>query len=48
VAGGKTADVQGHAGKPGDLRFLPLGEKSIGNAALVEHLDCACVETARA
>jgi hypothetical protein len=48
VAGGKAADVELDPGKPGDLRPLPLGEEPIGNAALIEDLEGARVEAARA
>ena len=48
VAGGKVADVEMDPGEPGDLRLLPLGEEPIGNAALIENLDGACVQAARA
>jgi hypothetical protein len=35
-------------GKPGGLRLLPLGEEPVGNAALIEDLEGARVEAARA
>ena len=48
VAGGKGADVEMDPGKPGDLRLLPLRKEAIGDAALVENLDGARVQTAGA
>ena len=46
VPGGKVADVQRIAGEPRDLRHLPLREEPIGDSALIEHLDGACVQAA--
>jgi len=34
--------------EPGDLRHLPLRKKPIGDSALIEDLDAACVQAARA
>src|SRR5262249_51448930 len=48
MPGGKVADVQRGPGEPRDLRHLPLRQEPIGDAALVEHLDGGCVQTARA
>ena len=48
VAGGKAAEIEMDPGKPGGLRLLPLGEEPIGNAALIEDLEGARVEAARA
>ena len=48
VAGGKAADVEMDPGKPGGLRLLPLGEEPIGDAALIEDLEGARMQTARA
>jgi hypothetical protein len=48
VAGGEVADVEGDAGEPLHLHRLPGREEAIGDAALVEHLDGARVEAARA
>ena len=48
VPGGKVADVQRDPGEPRDLRHLPLRQEPIGDPALIEHLDGACVQTARA
>ena len=48
VPGGKVADVERDAGEPRDLRHLSLREEPIGDSALVEDLDRACVQTARA
>ena len=48
VPGGKVADVQADAGEPRDLSHLPLREEPIGDSALIEDLDGACVQTARA
>jgi hypothetical protein len=48
VPGGKVADVQRRPGEARDLRHLPLREEPFGDAALVEHLDRACVQTTRA
>jgi hypothetical protein len=41
VAGGKAAEIEMDPGKPGGLRFLPLRQKPVGNAALIENLDSA-------
>ena len=46
VAGGKIADVERRRRQSRDLRLLPLGEKPIGDAALIEDLDGARVQTA--
>ena len=46
VPGGKVADVQRDAGEPRDLGHLPLREEPIGDPALIEDLDGACVQTA--
>ena len=48
VAGGKAAEVEMDPGKPDGLRLLPLGEEPIGNAALIEDLEGARVQAARA
>jgi hypothetical protein len=45
VARGEVADVERDPGEPLDLRRLPLVEEPLGDAALVEHLDRAGVET---
>ena len=47
VPGGEVADVQGYV-EVHDLMHLSLREESIGDAALVEDLDGACVQTAGA
>ena len=44
----KIADAQGDQGEPPDLRRLSLREEPIGDAALVEDLDGARVQTAGA
>ena len=46
VAGGEVADVQRDPGERLDLHRLPLREEPIGDAALIEHLDGARVQTA--
>ena len=48
VPGGKVADVQPDPGERRDLHHLPLREEPIGDATLIEHLDRARVQTARA
>jgi hypothetical protein len=48
VPGWEVADVQTHAAEPRDLSHLPLREEPIGDAALIEHLDRARVQTAGA
>jgi hypothetical protein len=48
VAGGEITDVQGDSTEPLDLHRLPLLEKPVGDAALIEHLDGARVQTAGA
>jgi hypothetical protein len=45
---GKVADVQSDAGERRHLRHLSLREEPIGDAPLIEHLDRARVQTARA
>src|SRR6185295_9269602 len=42
----KVADAQGDQGEPSDLRRLSLREEPIGDAALIEDLDGARVQTA--
>ena len=44
MPGGKAADVQRGPGEPRDLSHLSLREEPIGDAALVEDLDGACVQ----
>ncbi len=44
VTGGKVADVQLDVGEPRHLRLLPLGQEPIRNAALIQNLDCACMQ----
>ena len=46
MPGGKVADVQRDAGELPDLDHLPLREEPIGDAALIEDLDGARVQTA--
>jgi hypothetical protein len=41
MPGGKVADVQGSPGERRDLHHLPLGQESIRDSALIEHLDGA-------
>jgi hypothetical protein len=48
VPGRIVADIQSNAGEPDDLGNLPLRQEPIGNAALIEDLDAARVQTARA
>jgi hypothetical protein len=48
VPGGKVADVQWGSSEPRDLSLLPLREEPIGDSALIEDLNRACVQTARA
>ena len=48
MAGGEVADVQRDPGERLDLHRLPLREEPIGDAALIEHLDGARVQTAGA
>ena len=48
VSGGKVADVQGGPGERRDLHCLPLRKEPIGYSTLIEHLDGACMQTARA
>ena len=44
VPGGEVADVQRDAGEPRDLGNLSLGEEPVGDPALIEDLDGACVQ----
>ena len=48
MPGGKVADVQADPGEPRDLGHLPLREEPIGDAALIEDLDGAGLQTAGA
>ena len=48
MAGGKVADVQPDPGEPRDLSRRPLREEPVGDAALIEDLDGARVQTAGA
>jgi len=48
VAGGEITDVQGDSTEPLDLHRIPLLEKPVGDAALIERLDGARVQTAGA
>ena len=48
VAGREVADVERDQREPRDLRGLPLREETIGDASLIEHLDRARVQAARA
>jgi hypothetical protein len=48
VASGKVADVEGDSGEALDLHRLPGLEEPVGDAALVEHFDRACVQAAGA
>jgi hypothetical protein len=48
VAGGEVAYVQRDPGEPLDLHRLALGEEPVRDAALIEHLDGARVQTAGA
>ena len=48
MAGGKAAEIEMDSGKRDGLRLLPLGKEAIGNAALIEDLEGARVESARA
>ena len=48
MAGGEVADVQRDPGERLDLHRLPLVQEPISDAALVEHLDGARVQTAGA
>jgi hypothetical protein len=48
VTGRKVADVQGDPGEAPDLSHLSLGEEAIRDPTLVEDLDAARVQTARA
>ncbi len=41
VPGGKVADIQAGSGERSGLRFLPLRQKPVGDAALIENLDGA-------
>ena len=41
MPGGKVADVQSDLGEPRNLCDLAAGQESIGDSALVEHLDGA-------
>ena len=43
---GKIADVQTDPSETCDLRHLPLRKEPIGDSALIEHFDGACVQTA--
>src|SRR5207247_4485741 len=46
MPGGKVADVELGRGKPRDLSLLPFGKESLGDSALIENLDGACVQSA--
>ena len=46
MAGGKAGKVEGHPGEADGLRLLALAKEPVGDAALVEDLDRAGVETA--
>ena len=48
VPRGKVADVQRDPSEARDLRHLPLRQEAISEATLIELLDGACVQTARA
>ena len=48
VAGGEVADVEPGPAEPRDLGYLPLGQEPIGDAALIEDLDGARLQTAGA
>ncbi len=48
VTGREIADVQPDHAEARDLGDLPLGEEAVGDAALVEDLDGACLEAAGA
>ena len=48
VAGWEITDIQGDSAESLDLHRLPLSEKPIRDAALIEHLDGARVQTAGA
>ena len=48
MPGGEAADIQRRSGEARGLRDLPLGEEPPGDATLVEDLDGARVEAARA
>ena len=48
VPGRKVADVQPIPREPGNLRLLPLREEPISNSTLIEDLDGARVQAARA
>ena len=48
VPGGKVADVQTDPSETRDLRHLPLCKEPISDSTLIEHLDGARVQTARA
>ena len=48
VAGGEAGEVEPGAAERGDLGHLPLRQEPLGDPALVEHLDRARVQAARA
>jgi hypothetical protein len=45
---GKIADVQREPGEAGDLCRAPFREEPLGDAALIQHLEGACVQAAGA
>jgi hypothetical protein len=48
VPGWEVADVQGDPGEPRDLSHLSLREEPVGDPALVEDLDGACMQSSGA
>src|SRR5262245_18766180 len=46
MPGGKVTEVELGGRKPGDLSLLPFGEESLGDSALIENLDGACMQSA--
>src|SRR5262245_64265761 len=46
MPGGKVTEVELGGRKPGDLSLLPFGEESLGDSALIDNLDGACVQSA--
>ncbi len=48
VPGGKVADVQTNLAEPRDLRHLPLRKEPVSDPTLIEDLDGARMQTARA
>ena len=48
MSGGNVADVQADRGEPRDLCLLSLRQEPIDDPPLIEHLERACVQTARA